>query len=69
MLHIHQLTAVIGLFCDTSIPRRRYDAEQLFAPHTDTVYRSRDGVSEVSFLTVVLYLNAGYEGGELVRRT
>ena len=43
----------------------RYDADQLFAPHTDTVYRSRDGVSEVSFLTVVLYLNEGYEGGEL----
>jgi hypothetical protein len=33
--------------------------------HTDTVYRSRDGVSEVSFLTVVLYLNDGFDGGEL----
>jgi predicted 2-oxoglutarate/Fe(II)-dependent dioxygenase YbiX len=43
----------------------KYDAGQLFAAHVDDVYRSRDGTSERSFLTVVLYLNEGYEGGKL----
>ena len=43
----------------------KYEPGQLFAAHTDDVYRSRDGMSERSFVTFVLYLNDGYAGGTL----
>ena len=42
----------------------KYDTGQLFAAHVDDVYATRD-LSERSFVTVVLYLNEGYDGGKL----
>jgi len=40
----------------------RYEAGQRFAPHTDGAFR-RD-VHEVSLLTLMVYLNEGFAGGE-----
>jgi hypothetical protein len=42
----------------------RYDPGQRFIPHTDGQYRREDGSGEESFLTVQLYLNEGFQGGE-----
>lgn len=42
----------------------RYDPGQKFKPHTDGQYRREDGSGEESFITVQLYLNEGYKGGE-----
>lgn len=42
----------------------RYDPGQKFAPHLDGVYARPDGSGERSFITIQLYLNEGYEGGE-----
>lgn len=42
----------------------RYDPGQKFHPHTDGQYRRQDGSGEESFITVQLYLNEGYKGGE-----
>ena len=42
----------------------KYHPGQLFDAHTDDVFTSRDA-NERSFVTVVLYLNAGYGGGSL----
>lgn len=42
----------------------RYDSGQYFAPHMDGVYAREDGSGERSFITIQLYLNEGYEGGE-----
>ncbi|CAF4083827.1 unnamed protein product [Rotaria sp. Silwood2] len=42
----------------------RYDPSQKFLPHTDGQYRRQDGSGEESFLTIQLYLNEGFQGGE-----
>ena len=42
----------------------RYDPGQKFAPHLDGQYRRTDGSGEESFLTVQLYLNEEFRGGE-----
>ncbi|CAF1283648.1 unnamed protein product [Rotaria magnacalcarata] len=42
----------------------RYDPGQKFLPHTDGQYRRQDGSGEESFLTVQLYLNDDFQGGE-----
>ena len=42
----------------------RYDPGQKFVPHTDGQFRRQDGSGEESFLTVQLYLNEGFKGGE-----
>jgi len=42
----------------------RYDPGQKFVPHTDGQYRRQDGSGEKSFITVQLYLNEGFKGGE-----
>ncbi|UJR15938.1 hypothetical protein I4U23_002858 [Adineta vaga] len=42
----------------------RYDPGQKFTPHTDGQYRRQDGSGEESFLTVQLYLNEEFKGGE-----
>ncbi|CAF1268259.1 unnamed protein product [Rotaria sordida] len=42
----------------------RYDPGQKFVPHTDGQYRRQDGSGEESFLTVQLYLNESFQGGE-----
>ena len=41
----------------------RYYEGQYFAPHCDGVYYREDG-SEFSQITILLYLNEGFEGGE-----
>lgn len=41
----------------------RYDPGQHFSPHFDGSYPRPDGSGERSFLTLLLYLNVGYEGG------
>ena len=41
----------------------RYDKGQSFPAHSDGSYERADG-SEVSFITVQLYLNGDFEGGE-----
>ena len=40
----------------------RYDPGQHFAPHFDGSYPRPNGSGERSFLTLLLYLNADYEG-------
>lgn len=40
----------------------RYDPDQRFAPHGDGSYRPRNG--ERSRLTLMIYLNDGFEGGD-----
>lgn len=40
----------------------RYEPGQSFAPHFDAPYRRGDG--EQSMLTLLIYLNDGFEGGE-----
>jgi len=42
----------------------RYDPGQKFVPHTDGQFRRDDGSGEESFLTVQLYLNEEFQGGE-----
>jgi predicted 2-oxoglutarate/Fe(II)-dependent dioxygenase YbiX len=42
----------------------RYDPGQKFVPHLDGQYRHPDGSGERSFITVELYLNEGFKGGE-----
>ncbi|CAF4566427.1 unnamed protein product [Rotaria sp. Silwood1] len=42
----------------------RYGPGQKFEPHMDGVYAREDGSGEKSMLTVQLYLNEGYKGGE-----
>jgi predicted 2-oxoglutarate/Fe(II)-dependent dioxygenase YbiX len=42
----------------------RYDPGQKFLPHLDGQYRRPDGSGERSFITVQLYLNEGFKGGE-----
>ncbi|KAG9302957.1 hypothetical protein G9A89_022374 [Geosiphon pyriformis] len=41
----------------------RYDPGEKFAPHCDGCYTRPDG-SEKSYVTIQLYLNEGFEGGE-----
>lgn len=41
----------------------RYDPGQHFSPHQDGSYPRSDGSGERSFLTLLLYLNADYDGG------
>jgi prolyl 4-hydroxylase len=40
----------------------RYEPGQRFAPHTDGAYRRDE--QEVSLLTLMVYLNEGFDGGE-----
>ncbi|HZS03853.1 MAG TPA: 2OG-Fe(II) oxygenase [Blastocatellia bacterium] len=40
----------------------RYDVGQYFAPHTDGYFRRENG--EQSLLTLMIYLNDDFEGGE-----
>ena len=42
----------------------RYDPGERFAPHRDGAYRRDNG--ETSLLTFLVYLNAGFEGGETI---
>jgi hypothetical protein len=42
----------------------RYDSGQKFLPHKDGQYRRQDCSGEESFITVQLYLNEGFKGGE-----
>ena len=42
----------------------RYDPGERFAPHRDGAYRRDNG--EMSLLTFLVYLNAGFAGGETV---
>lgn len=44
----------------------RYDAGERFAMHRDGYFAREDGSGERSMLTVLLYLNEGFEGGETV---
>ena len=41
----------------------RYAPGQYFRPHMDGTYERPDG-SETSYLTIQLYLNGGFEGGQ-----
>lgn len=40
----------------------QYEEGQVFGPHTDAVFESRTA-HERTFITVLVYLNAGFEGG------
>jgi hypothetical protein len=40
----------------------KYEAGQVFGPHTDAVFESLDA-NERTFMTVLVYLNEGFEGG------
>ncbi|UJR17120.1 hypothetical protein I4U23_004016 [Adineta vaga] len=42
----------------------RYEPGQFFEAHMDGEYHRDDGSGEQSFITVQLYLNEGYKGGE-----
>ncbi|CAF1672529.1 unnamed protein product [Adineta ricciae] len=42
----------------------RYEPGQFFEAHMDGEYHRPDGSGEQSFITIQLYLNEGYKGGE-----
>ncbi|CAF3389575.1 unnamed protein product [Rotaria socialis] len=42
----------------------RYDPGQVFKGHMDGIYHRQDGSDETSFITVQLYLNENFQGGE-----
>ncbi|CAF0911396.1 unnamed protein product [Rotaria sp. Silwood1] len=42
----------------------RYDPGQQFKGHMDGVYQRSDGSGEISCITIQLYLNDNYKGGE-----
>ena len=49
--------------CNERLRLLRYDGGEYFAPHRDGTYVREDG-GDRSFVTVLIYLNQGFEGGE-----
>ncbi len=58
--HRGALWAVVGL--NERLRYLRYNPEDYFAPHFDCCYARENG--ERSFITLMLYLNEGFDGGD-----